>query len=303
MDKKEIEKIIEYLNIKGSFARNFKGYSKMYAMTTENISGFLNKHDVNDKKVLTVAGSGDQRYNCYLRGAKEVVCFDINPLAELHVRLKDTAIEKLEYEDFLKFFGVVIDDKGNCFFDKSIFNKFKDGLDEDVYLLYDFIINKFKADPFKRAYHDYNCDYNSMIEFDDYIIKSNFEKLKGIMKNKDFRFLNTNVAYLPETLNGEKFDMILLSNISDYIDLVYGNSHMKDYRELIDHLVDNLYDDGIIQVGYIYNLYGVGYTDSKFRFPESRNKVFPFTEYPVEFVPSFNNPGTYDKVITYKKKR
>ena len=65
MTKKEIEKIIDYLSIKGCFSSCFNGYSKMYSMTTENISGFLNKHDLKDKKVLTVAGSGDQRYNCY----------------------------------------------------------------------------------------------------------------------------------------------------------------------------------------------------------------------------------------------
>lgn len=302
MTKKEIEKVIEYLSISGRLARDFKGYSKMYAMTTENISEFLNKYDLRNKKVLTVTGSGDQRYNCYLKGAKEVVCFDINPLAGLHVRLKDTAMQNLEYQDFLKFFGIIIDDSGNCFLDKSIFNKIKDSLDEDVYLLYDFIINHFKADPFKRVYHDYNCDYNGMIEFDNYIIKDNYEKLKSIMKDKDFKFLNTNISSLPELLKGEKFDVILLSNISDYIDLVYGNDHMKMYKELIDRLVDNLYDNGIIQVGYVYNLYSLGETNSKFRFPESRNKVFPFNEYPVEFVSSFNNPSTYDKVITYQKK-
>jgi hypothetical protein len=133
-------------------------------------------------------------------------------------------------------------------------------------------------------------------------MKSNFLKVRDIIGNKDIDFLNVNVASLPDALGGEKFDMILLSNISDYVHKVYKTDHMNKYRELIDKLVDNLYDGGIIQVGYIYSKYDRGEDTSKFRFPGSRNKVFPFTEYPIEFINSFYNNGTYDEVITYKKK-
>ena len=80
MTKSEIQRIIEYVNIKGFLNSDFKGYSRIYRLTTENISGFLNKYDLKDKKILTVAGSGDQRLNCYSLGAKEVTCFDVNPL-------------------------------------------------------------------------------------------------------------------------------------------------------------------------------------------------------------------------------
>lgn len=306
MTKKEIEKIIDYLSIKSGFSNNFMIYSKMYGMTTENISGFLNKHDLKDKKVLTVAGSGDQRYNAYLNGAKEVVCFDVNSLAELNMRLKDTAMKELNYTDFLKFFGVVLDNKGNLFLDNAIFNKFNKSLDEDVYMLYDFIINKFKDRPLGSVYYDltdtFSYKYASIRDFDNYIMKSNYLKVADIISNKDINFLNVNVASLPEVLGGEKFDMILLSNISDYVHMVYKTDHMKKYKELIDKLVDNLYDGGIIQIGYIYSRYERGEDTSKFRFPESRNKYFPFTEYPIEFVKSFYNNGTYDEVITYKKK-
>ena len=306
MDKKEIEKIIDYVSIKGCFNSNFKGYSKMYAMTTENISGFLNKHDLNNKKVLTVAGSGDQRYNAYLRGAREVICFDVNPMVDLHLRLKEAAMNELEWNDFLKFFGVTIDNKSNCFLDNAIFNKFKKYLDKDVYLFYDFLINKFRRHPLGDVYYDfsdvYTYTYSGTRESDNYIVKSNYMKVRDIISNEDINFINTNVINLPEVLDGEKFDMILLSNISDYVHFFYPDNHMKKYRELIDKLVDNLYDGGIIQIGYIYAKYDRGEDTSKFRFPESRNKVFPFTEYPVEFVNSFYNKGTYDKVITYQKK-
>ena len=308
MTEKEIGKIIDYLSIKGCFNNSFKGYAKMYAMTTENISGFLNKHDLKDKKVLTVAGSGDQRYNCYLRGAREVICFDNNPLAELNMRLKDTAMQELDYVDFLKFFGVILDNKSNYFLDPFIFNKFKRYLDKDVYLFYDFLINKFNRSPLGNAYEEFLFNYSTIREFDDYIVKSNFMELTDIMGDKSINFLNVNVANLPEILDGEKFDIILLSNISDYIHYVYPypENHMKKYKELIEKLVDNLYDGGIIQLGYVYSIYDdcKRYDDySKFHFDESRNKYFPFTKYFVENVHSYYGGRRYDKVITYQKKR
>ena len=99
----EVKNYLEKYKVLGNYFRNF---SKMYIMTTENINGFLNKYDLKDKSVLTVAGSGDQRLNSYLLGAKDVTCFDINPLTELHLKLKDAVIKNLDYDKFLYFFDI-----------------------------------------------------------------------------------------------------------------------------------------------------------------------------------------------------
>ena len=44
---------------------------------------------------MTVASSGDRRLNAYLLGARNVTCFDINPITLLHMNLKDTIITNL----------------------------------------------------------------------------------------------------------------------------------------------------------------------------------------------------------------
>lgn len=317
MTKKEIEKIIEYLNIKGSFNGYFKGYSMLYSMTTENISGFINQYNLKNKRVLTVAGSGDQRLNCLLRGASEVVCFDVNPLAELQLRLKDIAIQKLNHEEFLKFFGVSKekrkikekqkDDKNKSnLLDKEIYNKLRNYLDKDVSLLYDYVINEFKPDIAGRVYNDYESYYiyGHMTELSNYISKDNYKRMPEIIDRKRISFLNTNVANLPDELCGEKFDMILLSNISDYINYFYGNNHMDMYKEIINRLVDNLYDGGIMEVGYIYGEYSKREEQdiSKFHIDQSRNKVFPIDEYPVQKVTAFYEDVPHDKIVTYQKK-
>ena len=302
MTKKEIEKIIEYLNIKGTFSGNFKGYSLLYSMTTENISGFLNQYDLRNKRVLTVAGSGDQRYNCLLRGASEVTCFDVNPLVDLHLRLKDTAIKRLSHDEFLRFFGVRKDKNGKTFLDKSIFNKIKNYLDEDVYLFYYYIINEFRGCPSQRAYNDFDYEYGHMTKLSNYISKDNYGKMSEIIDGKEIDFVNVNIANLPDILGKEKFDMILLSNISDYIHLFYGDNHMEVFKEIIDRLVDNLYVGGIMEVGYIYDEYSSKDDVSKFHIDKSRNRVFSKEEYPVQSVLGFYEKKSHDKIVTYQKK-
>ena len=304
MTKKEIEKAIEYLNIKGTLSGDFKGFSLLYSMTTENISGFINQYDLRNKRVLTVAGSGDQRYNCLLRGAREVVSFDVNPLVDLHLRLKETAIKELSHEEFLKFFGVKRDKKDTSFLDKSIFNKLKNHLDKDVYSFYYYVINEFRGQVFKRVYNEFDYRYSHMIDLSNYISKDNYKKMPEIIDGKKIKFVNSNISTLPDELYGEKFDMILLSNISDYVHYFYGDDHMKVFKEVIDRLVDNLYDGGIMEVGYIYQEYDKKHEKdfSKFRIDKSRDKVFSKEEYPVQDILGFYEKEPHDKIVTYQKK-
>lgn len=301
MTKKEVEKLIEYINIKGFLNCDFKGYSRMYRMTTENISGFLNKFDLRNKKVLTVAGSGDQRLNCYSLGAKDVTCFDVNPLSELHLKLKDSALENLSYREFIKFMGIIMEDNTNHFLNSDLFDKIKNSLDDDAYEFYNYLVNGFRRDPSKNLYYDFDYDIRKIRNLNSYLIKDNYYKLAGSLGDKDINFINVNVANLPEVLDGEKFDLILLSNISDYIHYVYEEDSLEKYRELVDKLIDNLNLYGTIQVGYIYSRYQRGEDVSKFHINDSRNKVFPNYIFHSSFVNSFYNDGSYDKIITYQK--
>ena len=304
MTKNEIEKAIEYLNIKGTLSGDFKGFSLLYSMTTENISGFINQYDLRNKRVLTVAGSGDQRYNCLLRGASEVVLFDVNPLVDLHLRLKETAVKVLSHDDFLRFFGVRKDKKDISFLDKDIFNKLKNYLDKDVYLFYYYVINEFRGQVFKRVYNEFDYRYSHMTVLSNYISKDNYKKIPEIIDGKKISFLNSNISTLPDELYGEKFDMILLSNISDYVHYFYGDDHMKEFKEVIDRLVDNLHDGGIMEVGYIYQEYDKKHEKdfSKFRIDKSRDKVFSKEEYPVQDILGFYEKEPHDRIVTYQKK-
>ena len=299
MTKKEITKLIEYINIKGHLNNDFSNYSKLYNMTTENIYGFLKKYDLRGKSVLTVAGSGDQRLNCYSLGANSVTCFDVNRLTDLHSRLKDAAIKELNYREFMEFFGIY--NNMTDFLDEDIFNKLKSSLDDDVFYFYDFIVNKFQRDPRKNIYYDFDNKLDVIRNFNKYFSESDYYVLSNILDKKSYDFININIDNLSEALDGKKFDMILLSNISDYIHLLYPDNHIERYREIIDKLMGNLNLYGIMQVGYIYSRYRRGEDVSTFHLNKCRNEYFPYDEFHSMFVNSYYNDGTYDKIITYQK--
>ena len=298
MTKEELKLLKEHLK-DNSYANNFGMLCRVYSMTTENIYGFLNRYNLNNKKVLTVAGSGDQRLNSYLLGARKVTCFDINPLTELNMELKDRAIETLDFDEFLDFFGIIngIYDK-NSILDFRLFDKFSILLESDTYDFYNYVIQNNKG---KDVYFE-GEDLNTLEKLNGYFNYNSYYRLRDIIKNKKIDFIDTDIYSLPDRLNGEKFDMILLSNISDYIHHIYESDDIKRYRELIDTLIDeNLKLYGTIQVGYIYSRYTRGEDVSDFHINKHRHIGFPTSMFHSQFVDSYYCDGSYDKVITYQK--
>lgn len=297
MTKKEIDDLKKYLE-NNTFTSYFGMFCKLYSMTTENIYGFLSKYDLRDKRILTVAGSGDQRLNAYLLGASDVTCFDINPLSELHMELKDNAIKALDYEEFLDFFGIVskLYDK-NSILDFRLFDKLGILLNSDTYDFFDYIIKNKKN---SEIYFE-GEDLDTLEKMNGYFNVEGYNKLKNIIKTKSIDFIGGDVCSLPDRIRGEKFDMILLSNISDYTHFMYKDDGLLEYRELIDRLMDNLNLYGILQVGYIYSMYARGDDVSNFHFNKNRYVYFPTSIFHSNFVDSYYNDGTYDKIITYQK--
>lgn len=103
-------------------------FSRIYTFTTENISGYIDYFDFNNKSLLTVGSSGDQILNAFYSGARDITLFDINEYAKYYVYLKISAILSLSYEEFKLFFFKYV---GNPFkqnkymFSKEIFEKNK----------------------------------------------------------------------------------------------------------------------------------------------------------------------------------
>lgn len=303
MNKEYLISAKKHLEKYGHLNPDFGTYSKIYSMTTENIYGFLKNYDLKNKKVLTVAASGDQRLNCYLLGASNVTCFDINPLAKLQLNLKDEALINLNYEKFIKFIGIYSKKYGDYYktLDDQIFEELKDKIDFETYLLFNYIINENKNIKPRDIYFPFENELDKLIKMNNYLEQDSFNKLKKIMGHKKIDFIESNIKDLPDKLNNEKYDLILLSNISDYLYEIYPTQQLLKYRELIDSLYTHLNLYGTIQVGYIYSSYYKCEKTSRFINKESREKIFPSKDFHSVIVNSYYENNTYDKVITYQK--
>ena len=301
MTKEQLEDVKHYLLLNKQLSNCFGNYSRLYTVTTENIMGYLSKYDLKDKTVLTVGGSGDQRLNSYLLGAKEVTCFDINPLTELQLKLKDAAIKTFTLKEFMFFFGIDYNYLRdiNEILDSKQFERLKEVLDEKTKNFFDCVINGLDMRPLDIYYNIE--DYEVMKKVNKYFDKESYKKLQKLLKTKKVDFFESNISELPEKLDGKKFDFILLSNISDYIHKVYYDDSLRKYKRLIERLKQNLNDNGVIQVGYVYSRYDKGEDISDFHYKSERNPVFLPFEYKYDYVESIYNDGSYDTVISYKK--
>ena len=88
----------------GKFCYSPSGFSRIYSFATENVAGYIDYFDFENKSLLTVGSSGDQVLNAFYNGARDITLFDINEYAKYYVYLKIAAILSLSYQEFISFF-------------------------------------------------------------------------------------------------------------------------------------------------------------------------------------------------------
>ena len=63
-------------------------FSRIYPFVTENVAGYIDYFDFENKSLLTLGSSGDQILNAFYNGARDITLFDINEYAKYYVYLK-----------------------------------------------------------------------------------------------------------------------------------------------------------------------------------------------------------------------
>lgn len=308
MSKDELIQWKSYLDIFGALNNAFGPFSRIYSMTTENILEFINSVDCQGKNVLTVTGSGDQAMNVILNGAKNITCFDINPITFCHLELKKEAIKALSLEEFIRFFN--LDKRANdySFLDKNLFEKVAKNLDSITLDVFNYLYSSFDDtnDLYKNIYYRFDYDYEHLKNMSNYLTKDNYNKLSNILNNGEYNinYIESDFMDLHNLLNGKKYDLILLSNISDYIDWMYINRPLDNYYNDIIKLTDNLNPNGIMQVGYIYTDPDRHWVKTYFGDRDLRQNVFTADKFNTQLVTAYDNPFSLynDQIITYQKR-
>lgn len=286
------------INLKLSSNKNYKKYCKLYSFTTENISGYYIFLDFKNKDILTVCASGDHAINALLKGANIVDTFDINKLSNYFSELKYAGIKKLNYKEFIEFFTI-----SDNSFDYNIFSKMKDNLSNNSYMFFEGLYRHFdyngknlrKSEIFNNLYDisDYKIKYN------DYLKKDNYLQAKKKIVSIKFScnsFINLNKN------TDKKYDLILLSNISDYIKDLFKDNYLEKYKMFIENELSNmLKPNGKIALAYIYdyNLNSEGRTDIDNE--KIRSKIFNNKNYQIFTFDSAIDKNKLDAIIVYRK--
>ena len=224
---------------------NFTDYSfqdslPVYLFTNENISGVLaTAGNISDKRVLTVASSGDHAFESYLAGASHVDTFDINSHQKNILELKTHMIKHLSYGDFMNFFF----DKKDFFNQKiltPITYHFSPNLRNFMSMCSstDNIRRNFKY--MKPCSDDYNikrlqyisCEHNynrlceilpNAISFKHCDISTTYRCMQYYVQRYGCDYLSkrSKLSHIPAPKLYanffDKYDLVLLSNIFDYI--------------------------------------------------------------------------------------
>lgn len=230
----------------------YSEFSRIYTFTTENISGYIDYFNFNNKSLLTVGSSGDQILNAFYNGARDITLFDINEYAKYYVYLKVSAVLSLSYEEFKLFFfkNSISPFKQNEFmFSKEIFKKLKDNLrifDYESYLFFDELFSLYDKNKIRDRLFDDDEDRNVVIQgFNKYLKdEDSYNRLKSIIKKISFKYICGNI--FENDING-KFDNIFLSNLCTITSL----EKLKNLLEKIDK--NNLNNKGNILFGYLWD--------------------------------------------------
>ena len=225
----------------------------MYPFTTENISGYIDYFDFNNRSLLTVGSSGDQILNAFYNGAKDITLFDINENAKYYIYLKIAAILSLSYREFKMFFfkyslaPLVPNDN---MFSKEIFDKIKNNLkllDYESFVFFDKLFSLYNGYIIRDRLFDDDEDRKTVIiGFNKYLqSEQSYNRLKSIIKDIGFKYICGNL--FDDDING-KFDNIFLSNICTTTDL----TRFKSLIESIDK--NNLKSNGSMLLGYLWNM-------------------------------------------------
>lgn len=261
----------------------FTQYQKVYFSTNENIKGYINSKNLNNgENALTVLSSGDHVFNLVRENVLNIDAFDTNTLTEFYVfGIRIPMILKYDYRDYLEILNKIISEEITLDEMTTFFNDLLPYMDKK-YRTYWNIIKEYNYKMQKE--HNTNINLFNLItlgnyNFKKFILRNNYleddvsyEILRNNLKRVNIRFKNIDVLDISKNYN-DKYDIILLSNIFDYMFKHFGyNYNYSDIKEYLNNLRNMLKENGSIFFKYIYN-YSSKYTIRKKLFPNSKINI------------------------------
>lgn len=225
----------------------------VYPFTTENISGYINKFNLEDRSLLTVGSSGDQVINAILYDCKDITLYDKVLQSRYYFYLKCAGLLCLTKDEFLAFFKYrefhVIKYGDNAdVFNKKTYNKIKDTLrllDYESYIYYDELFNTFTGLTIRKTLFETDEFRTDLIIKHNPYLKSELDYSEAKEKIKKVRpkFIYDNIFNISDQ---NKYDNIWLSNIATWL------NDEKQIIKLVDKTEKCLNENGKLMISYLY---------------------------------------------------
>lgn len=289
-----------------------KNFTMLYPFTTENIAGYIDLFDLQNKSLLTVGSSLDQAFNAIEANCRDITVLDLNPQTKFYYFLKTAALLELNRQEFLEYlrfkdYPSVFKDNRKAF-DKETFNKLKKTLrllDYESYLYWDELFENYGPIKVRTSLFSLDEDRtNTIVGCNKYLqTEENYESLRSKIKKYTPNFITANIY---DAKINRKYDSIWLSNI--FYHLQAGESEKIGF--LTKKMVDALKENGKLLITYLYD------TVEETAYQEGWRDIYNLEEvYQVlkDYSPALENfPGVSslrfsnkefkDSVLVYQKK-
>jgi len=217
-----------------------QGFSLLYPFTTENISGYINEFDLENKSLLTVGSSGDQVINAAMFNCTDQTVIDICPYTKYYFYLKKAMIMTFSLKDYLDFF-CYSDYPKFCHDNKNVFDKEKFEeikpllrlLDYESYLFWDELFTNYKGETVRKNLFSSDEDRSFVLQGMNTYMRDedSFNEAKVKIRSINPKFICEDIFNV--NLN-RTYDNIFLSNIGLYC----GIDRLKELADKLDGFVD-----------------------------------------------------------------
>ena len=259
--------IDSYINDKAIYD-GYKEISKSYFFTNENISceySYINFDNV--YKVLSVLSSGDHIFNLIDKDIYDIDTFDINKLTEYYtLGFKRSLILKYTYKEFKSIMDNIKNKKYSLVDIIDIFNSIYNYMDSNYkeywksiidYSYKESINNNIEVDLFECITRIKNSEVTDKLVGNNYLKnEDNYNKLRNNISKCNISFKACDAVDLYSVFNGNHYDLIILSNILDYLSDRWGYEwKYKKLKRYENELKGLLNKKGIILLHYFFNYY------------------------------------------------
>jgi len=213
----------------------------VYSYSNENLRQLFANLNVKNKSVATVGSSGDQALNAIYYGADKVTIIDACITAEPYIELKKAAILNFDFKTFNNFMT------SENLFNPIWYAKISHDLNNTAKMFWD----NMYLDGCIPSIETLMClkeNARQRLGSAFYDNKDNYQRLQQLLRGKNFEYIQAELSDFPQKLK-DKYDLILLSNVYDYVD------HYAFYNVVKELEKNNLNNGGVMQLHYLFGLF------------------------------------------------